>query len=440
MQSESYALKLKDCPCGKRHVFPLKEVLSGKGVLSEIANVLKKYGLKKPFIVADSNTDKAAGQTVKDILVKNSLSFSQFIFGEQRVEPDETSIERAFNAFDFSCDCVIGVGSGVINDICKIVASKNGVFYIVVATAPSMDGYASATSSMEIKGLKTTVASKCPEVVIGDTDVLKNAPLIMLKAGLGDMIAKYVSIAEWRLSHEINGEYYCENVAEIVRRARDKCVENAAGLLKREESAVKAVFDGLITGGVAMAYAGVSRPASGAEHYISHIIDMRGLQFGTKTELHGVQCGIATLVCAKLYDRLKTVKISDERGEKETRAFDKSAWERNLREFLGGAAEPMIELEKKEQKYDADKSAARRKVIIEKWDALKRIMDEELPNAETIAAILRGAGLPQTFSEAGISVDLKKAFAATKDIRDKYVLSSLLWDAGLLGEFCALLD
>ena len=167
---------------------------------------------------------------------------------------------------------------------------------------------------------------------------------------------------------------------------------------------------------------------------------MRGLQFGTKTELHGIQCAIATLVIAKLYDRLKTVTISDEKGYKETQSFDKSAWEKNLCEFLGDAAIPMIELEGKEQKYDPKKAAARRKIIIEKWEILKRIMDEELPSAEKISEILSAAGIPETFEKAGLEVDIKRTFAATKDIRDKYVLSSLLWDLGLLGEFCASLS
>ena len=433
---EFYGKKLQTCSCGKKHVFPLKEILSGKGVIARLPEILKKYGLKKPFIVADENTYAAAGKRVSEILDKNGFAFEKFLFKSERVEPDETAIERVENAFDKTCDLVLGIGSGVINDLCKLLASRHERFYVIVATAPSMDGYASATSSMSVNGLKTSLQSKCADVIIGDVDVLKNAPLKMLKAGLGDMLAKYVSILEWRISHEINGEYYCETVADMIRRARDECVKNTAGLLKREENAVKAVFDGLIVGGIAMAYAGVSRPASGAEHYISHVIDMRGLQFGLKTELHGIQCAIATLTCAKLYDKLKTETLTEERGQAKTRVFSKTAWENNLRDFLGGAAEPMIELEKKEHKYDFSRAAARRKTIIEKWETLKRIMDEELPSFSSISEILSAADIPETFDRAGLSVDMPRTFAATKDIRDKYVLSSLLWDLGLLDEYC----
>ena len=188
-----------------------------------------------------------------------------------------------------------------------------------------------------------------------------------------------------------------------------------------------------------MAYAGISRPASGVEHYVSHLIDMRGAEFGDKTELHGIQCAIATLLAAKLYEKLKTLVPAEEKGERETSRFDYAEWEKNLRDFLGRSAESMIVLEQKEKKYDFEKSKKRRKIIIEKWEKLKSIVDEELPSAEKISEILKNAGIARTFSAVGIRIDLKKAFAATKDIRDKYVLSSLLWDIGYLYDFCAAL-
>ena len=141
-------------------------------------------------------------------------------------------------------------------------------------------------------------------VMVGDIDVLNGAPVFMAKAGLGDMLAKYVSICEWRIAHLITGEYYCETIAEMVRVALKKCVDNAEGLLKRDEEAIKAVFEGLIIGGVAMSYAGVSRPASGVEHYFSHVWDMRALEFGTSMDLHGIQCAIGTLISARIFSAL----------------------------------------------------------------------------------------------------------------------------------------
>ena len=337
--------------------------------------------------------------------------------------------------FDGSCDLIIGVGSGVINDIGKILSSVSGRAYIIVCTAPSMDGYASATSSMSRDGLKVSLNSRCADVIIGDTDIMKQAPEHMLKAGLGDMLAKYISILEWRISSRITGEYYCERVAQLIRTALKKCVDNAEGLLKREDAAVEAVFEGLVIGGVAMAYAGTSRPASGVEHYISHVLDMRGMEFGTPTEFHGIQCAVGTLIAVKLYEKLKTVTPDREKALRYVNRFDVDAWHKDLREFLGKAAESMIALEAREKKYDKDLHKARLEVILANWQEIQGIIDEELPSSRDLELLMDTIGMPKSLSRIGTEESLLPTiFWATKDIRDKYVLSRLLWDLGLLEE------
>ena len=242
----------RNCKCGREHIFNA-QVIVGEGVLSKLPDILKKYTAEKVFLIADKNTYFAAGEVVRSILEKNGITTASCIFEDSALEPDERSVGRAIMYYDSSCDVVIGVGSGVINDIGKIVANVTEKPYVIVATAPSMDGYASATSSMTRDGLKISLASKCADVIVGDLDVLCQAPAKMMASGLGDMIAKYVSICEWRIANQITGEYYCEDIAQLIRDAVKRCIENAEGLLKRDKEAVKAVFEGLVIGGVAMA-------------------------------------------------------------------------------------------------------------------------------------------------------------------------------------------
>ena len=264
------------CGCGKTHDVAIDDVVIGNGVIRRLPEFVAKYNARKPFLLADKNTYRAAGEQVAAVLKNSGIDFSAYIFPNTALEPNEEAVGSAFMHFDNSCDLIIGVGSGVINDIGKILSNVSGRKYIIVGTAPSMDGYASATSSMSMDGLKVSLNSRCADVIIGDVDILKQAPEHMLKAGLGDMLAKYVSIAEWRIANLVTGEYYCERVAQLIRDALKKCVDNAEGLLKREDAAVQAVFEGLVIGGVAMAYAGVSRPASGVEHYFSHVWECGG--------------------------------------------------------------------------------------------------------------------------------------------------------------------
>ena len=433
-------LDSKSCACGKEHDIAIDDVVVGKGVIRRLPEFVKKYNAKRPFVFADRNTYTAAGEAVIQILTDAGISCSSYIFPQEALEPNEEAVGSAFMHFDNRCDLIIGVGSGVINDIGKILSNISGRKYIIVGTAPSMDGYASATSSMSMDGLKVSLNSRCADVILGDVDILKQAPTHMLKAGLGDMLAKYVSIAEWRISHLITGEYYCERVAQLIRTALKKCVDNAEALLDRDETAVEAVFEGLVIGGVAMAYAGVSRPASGVEHYFSHIWDMRGLEFGTKVDLHGIQCAMATTKAVELYNAIKTITPNKEKAYAAVEAFDYENWSDQLRAFLGNSGETMIAQEKKERKYDKSTHPARFQKITDSWDNILQIIAEELPSAEQLANIMNAIGISQDLNTIGVDSSCAKlTFKATKDIRDKYVLSRLAWDLGILEDLCQLL-
>ena len=423
------------CECGKTHSALIDECIVEKGAINKIPEVLKKYNCKKPFIVADSNTYKAAGKKVCYTLNQNGIEYSKHILNSTGLEPNENAVGSVIMHFDKKCDIVIGVGSGVVNDISKILANVTDRKYIIVATAPSMDGYASATSSVTRDGLKISLNSKCANVVIGDIDVLKDAPLHMLKSGLGDMLAKYVSICEWRISNIITGEYYCEKVAELIRNALNKCVENADKLLERDETAVQAVFEGLVLGGVAMNFAGLSRPASGVEHYFSHVWDMRGEEFKTPVDLHGIQCAIGTLMSLKIYEKIKKVTPNKEKAFNYVENFDYEKWKTTLSSFLGKASEAMIAIEEKEQKYNVIKHKDRFEIICNNWDKILKIIDEELPSSKDIENLLDKIEAPKTPAQIGIDEkDNLTTFMATKDIRDKYVLSRLAWDLGIIEE------
>lgn len=429
------SIKEYGCACGKNHINPVHKIIKGKGALKGLCDEVKAYKAKKAFVLCDKTTYSVAGERVCTQLKESGIQHTCFVIDSKMPQPDEKSVGSVIMNYDALSDIVIGVGSGVINDIGKIVSATAKVPYIIVATAPSMDGYASATSSMENAGVKVTIASKCPDVIIGDTDILKNAPMRMLKSGLGDMIAKYVSICEWRIANIITGEYYCEEIALLVRKAVKLCTDNAVGLLHRDEKAVEAVFDGLVIGGIAMAYAGASRPASGIEHYLSHIWDMRGLEFGTKTDFHGIQCAVGTLEAVKLYERLKKTVPDREKAISYVENFDYNEWKEKLMQFVGTGAESMIALEEKERKYDVSKHKERLEIIISNWDKILTVIKEELPCKNDLQKLFKTLDMPCDCEDIGIDREiLTMTFKASKDIRDKYVLSRLSWDLGIIDE------
>ena len=424
-----------NCNCGKVHKIDVREVVIERDALVRIPDIIKNYGSRRPFIIADKNTYLVAGQRVCSLLDKNSIEYTSFVFPQESLEPDELSVGQLVMNFDNNCDFIIGVGSGTINDISKMLAKVAGLKYMIVGTAPSMDGFASSTSSMVLNGIKVSLPSACPVAIVADIDILCDAPMELLQAGLGDMLAKYISICEWRISHLITGEYYCEEVAQLIGRSLEKCIESAEGLSKRDPEAVVNIMQGLILAGMAMSYAGLSRPASGIEHYFSHIWDMRALNGKDRPELHGIQVGIGTVLSLQVYDMIREIVPDKKKALSYVEKFELGKWEEFLRNFLGKSGEALIELEKKEGKYDKQKHAVRLDVIIDHWQEILDIISQELPKTSEIIELLKFIDAPVKPEDISISQDeVKSTFIATKDIRDKYIASRLLWDIGMIEE------
>lgn len=420
------------CRCGKVHSPKIKKAIIESGAINKVTDAIRELGGKKVFVIDDPNTHKAAGEAVLAILDKANIPYTLFTFRESRPEPDEKAVGSVILHYDSTCDVIVGVGSGVVNDIGKIVADVAHAPYVIVGTAPSMDGYASGTSSVIRDNLKVSVGSHCPDVVIGDLDILAEAPMRMIQSGLGDMIAKYISIAEWRISKIINDEYYCEDTAALIVEGLDRCVKNAKGIASRDKEAVRAVMEGMVLSGVAANYAGVSRPVSGMEHYFSHVWDMRMVEFGTPADFHGIQCGVGTIDCVKVYNEVKKLTPDKKKAERYVSDFNYAEWCGYLRKWLGAGAEQMIINEQKEKKYDKSRHAARLERIISRWDEIVAVIDT-LPSVDELNALFDLTGEPKTIADIGIKKEEERAaFLITKDIRDKYIGSRLLWDIGEL--------
>lgn len=429
-----------DCACGKTHSCGTAHVIIESGAVLRLPELLDELHCKRPFILSGHDSFAAAGERVCAALSGAGVSFARYVFPVSPVKPTEQTVGGALMHFDYGCDAIIGVGSGVINDTCKMLARALGKPYIIVATAPSMDGFASATSSMDRDGLKVSLDSTFAWAIVGDLDILCEAPMRMLAAGVGDMLAKYISLAEWRIAHILVGEYYCPVVASLVDSSLKRVAAASDMLLLRDKGAVREVMEGMVIAGMAMKYAGLSRPASGMEHYFSHIWDMRALAFeNARADLHGIQCAIGTLLSLKVYEYIKAVTPDRGRALSYVSRFDADSWNSELRAFIGPGAEAMISAEALEHKYSAAKHAERLDVIIDRWDDIMSIVGA-LPSYEAVYALAAKLGIPDSPEYLGYAPeDTVKTFATTKDIRDKYIGSRLLWDLGLLEESCEVL-
>lgn len=291
------------CACGKSHKVDIQAIRVGSGVMQELPGILRDLGASHIFLVADNYTYEAAGRQVEQLLDQAGLSYHKRVFQtETPLVPNEYALGSVLAAMTSQDDMLLAVGSGTLNDVTKYVSARTGIPYVIAATAPSMDGYASTVAPTILDGFKTTLPAVYPAAIVADVDILKDAPMPMLTAGFGDIIGKFTSLADWRLSHQLNGEYYCPEVAGVIEAAVETCAANAQALAQREPQAIQAVTEALILSGLAMGMVGVSRPASGAEHQMAHYWEMDALRRGEEHPLHGNAVGVGTVLAASLYE------------------------------------------------------------------------------------------------------------------------------------------
>lgn len=294
-----------DCSCGKKHRIDIKHIYVGENVYNRILDVAKEILPKEILLVSDNNTYKALGKCVENELTESGYKINNIILvSDGDLIPDEKAIGRVLVEVNNETELIVAVGSGSINDICRIISAKTHIPYVIMGTAPSMDGYASTVSPLIIDGAKVTYPGTNPYAIIADSNIMKDAPFEMICAGFGDILGKYTALSDWRLSNTIHNEYFCDTTEKLVRNAMYKCFENIEGAVKRDVKAIQYISEALILSGIAMTLSGNSRPASGAEHHLSHYWEIDKLSRKLEHPLHGNSVGVGTVISAWLYKKL----------------------------------------------------------------------------------------------------------------------------------------
>ena len=181
-----------------------------------------------------------------------------------------------------------------------------------------------------------------------------------------------------------------------------------------------------------MAFAGCSRPASGIEHYFSHMWEMMAMERGLPYDLHGIQVGVGTVLSLRLYRFVKAQRPDRARMQAHAAAFDPEAWAAQVKRIFGKTADEILRIESCVHKNDPERLQKRIDALCAHWDEILQIIDEELPDGEAIEAMMRAAGMPVLPEDLDISVeDTVNAYLGARDIRDKYLSCSFLWDMGL---------
>jgi glycerol-1-phosphate dehydrogenase [NAD(P)+] len=422
------------CSCGQRHSTDINRIAIGRDLVGPLAALVAELasGPAKVLFVADENTWRAAGAAIQKDLCQADISCRSVVFpAEPPLVPDEKAVFAVVNALEADVCLLVAVGSGTLNDLTRFVSHRVNKPYAIVATAPSMDGYASSVAALIINNMKQTLYAWGAAAILADPAVLAACPQVMIAAGLGDIVGKYSAVCDWRLGGLIESEYTCDTVATLVLDTVEQCRRQAPQAALRDEEAVAGIFEALIMTGITMSYVGNSRPASGSEHHLSHFWEMAFQREGLPPVLHGSKVGLATIMTCALYRALPALKPDFARARELAGLFDQSAWEAEMKAVYAEGADVIIQLEQTARKHDPQNVRRNLAHIESAWDQICDLA-RQMPEPADIRDVLRTVGGADRPSALGISRELvESSLRHAMEMRDRYTVLRLFADLGL---------
>ncbi len=407
----------------KRETLP-RQLLLGHDAAAQLAAALCEQAPgRRALVLFDTRTRTAAGEPCLHALRAQGFGVHELLVpdaGRHTPRCDDLTL-RELQAALPQGDVLVGVGSGVISDLAKWIAFERGMPAAIFATAASMNGYAAANVAPAVRGVKTLIHARAHRLIAADPRVLAAAPHTLTSAGLGDIIAKSVSGADWRMNALLFDEPYSAAIAGISDQVEQRLLNDPAALAKRSEGAVSALFEALVFSGCAMTLQGSSLPASGGEHLISHALDMRADAEGGAHDLHGRQVGLGTIFAAAVYERVLALQAP--RFFAGPLPFDRAGW--------GPIADAVAE---HHQKQGARlRAAVERLQQGERWGQLRAALSPGLKSAAWVKGVLVQAGAAHRIGDLGLSRErFLWAVHNGAQIRERFTSLDLGWATGVL--------
>ena len=401
----------------------------GQNVLSRAPEIFGRFFPgRKAVVVADLNTWRVAGEEVFSCFARAGVPASKFLFEEDEFHADWDHIELLDKVLSESGAVAVSVGSGTINDLCKLCSHHHSQSYLTIPTAASVDGYTSFGASITKDNSKQTFDCPAPVAVLADVSVIAAAPKDMTAAGYADLAAKIPAGGEWMIADVVGSEPIIPEAWHVLQDDLRELLSDPAGVAAGEPGAVGALFEGLILSGFAMQAARSSRPASCCDHLFSHILDMTHHRFRGKGVSHGFQVAIGTLTMCRVFEKFLSLDLSSIDVEKCVAAWPSlaSEQERALEVFSGFPA-PRLGYDNITKKY-SDAEGVRRELtaFVQAWPELREKLRAQVWPYEKMRECFRIAGAPYEPEMIGVTSEwVSSVFPVVQLMRARYNILDL---------------
>ena len=370
-------------------------------------------------VISDADTHAALGARVERALGAR-FAVQSIVLGH-RPRPDTATLARLDTIVGPRTQAVVAVGSGTLNDLCKMVALRRGLPQVVFATAPSMNGYTSLSASIIEDGLKRSIRAATPVGVFFDLGVLAAAPIRLVRAGLGDSMCRPTAQADWLLSHLLLDRPYREAPFALLARDEAELIARAGALGAGDRDAVRHLVRTLVLSGFGMTLCDGSYPASQGEHLIGHYVEAMG-PADRPEAFHGEETGVASIAMAELQARLlaraaaPVLRPTGAGREELVQRFGPERGEACWRELSG-------------KHFDRARTDELNERLAARWGEMRERIGAVTLGAARHREVLAAAGAPIAPAEIGWPAELfAAAMAHARELRNRYTFLDLAAD------------
>ena len=388
----------KPCVCGREHSLETELVVIKEGAVEQLMDILENY--QNPVFICDSNTRAAA----EPYLEEEFKDYPVIEMNPKKLQADNKGVKKIMMQIDYCdrglsavpVDILVAIGAGTIHDLTRYAATEYDIPFVSIPTAASVDGFSANCSALTWDGLKKTIKGAAPKWILADTRIFAKAPYRLTASGVGDFLGKYISLLDWRVSHLMTDEYFCEEVCELLEKALKEVSRVLDDIRERDPEAIEKLMSALILSGLVMQMVQNPRPISGAEHMVAHLWEM-GVIKGKYETLHGEKVAVGLVMVTDQYKKLghnirhDHVELNSESSKYlEMGLLEKIFPDPEIFEGILAENEPNV-LE------DIDMDML--------WEKRHEIEDliKDLPDTDTMVEMLKEAGCKTTMEDLGIN-------------------------------------
>lgn len=384
------------CSCGRDHEIQVKGITVGPEAVDKLWNEMVNGELsvyRHPVIICDENTRLAALEKMGKVWKR----CRQLVLPGNNLHADNRGVDLVHERMEEDTDLILAVGAGTVHDLSRYTAHEKGIPFVSVPTAASVDGFVSTVAAMTWNGMKKTLPAAAPCYVFADTDIFSNAPYRLTSSGISDLLGKYVALADWKIAHEVTGEYFCERVCQMEMDALKEVCQCLDELRRGEAPAYEKLMYALLLSGLAMQMVGNSRPASCAEHHVSHLWEMEIIN-GYVDALHGEKVSVGLVLNTELYEK---ISLSIKKGNCRVKSYQGLETELLKKTFgAKGLYESVVEENTPDPMLEVDPARLEGRLM-----QIAGIIDE-MPGKEEILDLLEKGGCVKSAEELGLSAEI----------------------------------